>query len=162
MSTMLSKLAISGPVWLTSSGAYTAIRTLIHLSPSIRSSPPRPSIRSLPLPPRMMLPVAKPVVGKPASARNCSSPRINATLVSALPVAPPWLRMVTASTSSPLSTSPNLEPDNPSTSAKRSRIEAGEAPTGLNTPAFWFGALPWGCASAARLRSTVTPTWSFL
>ncbi|MNG94167.1 hypothetical protein D3C79_531680 [compost metagenome] len=144
MSAMLSKLAISGPVWLTSPGAYTAMRTLSHLSPSMRSSPPRPSIRSLPLPPSMMLPVAKPVVGNPASARNCCRPRINATLVSALPVAPPWLRMVTASTLSPLSTSAKFEPDTPSTSAKRSRMEAGEAPTGLKIPVFWFGALPWG------------------
>ncbi|MNO86758.1 hypothetical protein D3C76_781670 [compost metagenome] len=162
MSSMLLKLAISAPVWFTSPGAYTAIRTFSHLSPSIRSSPPRPSIRSLPLPPRMMLPVANPVVGKPASARNCSRPRISCTLVKALPVVPPWLRMVSASTSSPLSTSPNSEPDKPSTSAKRSRIDAGEAPTGLKTPAFWFGALPWGCARAARVRSAVTPNWSFL
>ncbi|MNL29511.1 hypothetical protein D3C87_1511950 [compost metagenome] len=109
-----------------------------------------------------MLPVAKPVVGNPASARNCSSPRINATLVSALPVVPPWLMMVSALTLSPLSTSPKLEPDKPSTSAKRSRIEAGEAPTGLNTPVFWFGALPCGCASAAMVRSAVTPVLSFL
>ncbi|MNN28738.1 hypothetical protein D3C81_1423170 [compost metagenome] len=109
-----------------------------------------------------MLPVAKPVVGNPASARNWSSPRINATLVSALPVVPPWLMMVSASTLSPLSTSPKLEPDKPSTSAKRSRIEAGEAPTGLNTPVFWFGALPCGCASAAMVRSAVTPVLSFL
>ncbi|MNI93855.1 hypothetical protein D3C73_1518680 [compost metagenome] len=70
--------------------------------------------------------------------------------------------MVSASTSSPLSTSPKLEPDKPSTSANRSRIEAGEAPTGVNTPLFWFGVLPWGCASAARLRSAVTPILSFL
>lgn len=81
---------------------------------------------------------------QPGIGQNCCKPRINATLVKALPVAPPWLTMVTASTLSPLSTSAKFEPDTPSTSAKRSRMEAGEAPTGLNTPAFWFGALPWG------------------
>ncbi|MNP22640.1 hypothetical protein D3C76_1153210 [compost metagenome] len=106
--------------------------------------------------------MAKPVTGRPASARNWSRPRINATLVSALPVVPPWLMMVSALTSSPLSTSPKLEPDKPSTSAKRSRIEAGEAPTGLNMPAFWLGVLPCGCASAAMVRSAVTPILSFL
>ena len=49
------------------------------------------------------------------------------TLVSTPPVAPPWLRIVTASTSSPRRMSAKVEPDRPSTSAKRSRIDAGEA-----------------------------------
>ncbi|MNZ43837.1 hypothetical protein D3C78_614490 [compost metagenome] len=77
---MLSKLAISGPV--PSRLARTLMRTFSHLSPSIRSSPPRPSSRSPPSPPRMMLPLSKNCTPSP---RNSRRPSIRSMLVSALP-----------------------------------------------------------------------------
>ncbi|MCY1218716.1 hypothetical protein D9M72_306650 [compost metagenome] len=120
ISDMVLKLAISGP--LPSTFWRTLIRTFSHLSPSIRSSPPRPSRISLPLPPRRMLPPSKKVTPAP---RNSCSPEISAMLVSTLPLAPAVGR-VAALESSPRSTSAIAEPDNPSTKSKRVSTEAPE------------------------------------
>ncbi|MNF82979.1 hypothetical protein D3C84_652910 [compost metagenome] len=120
ISPMVSKLAISGPV--PSTFWRTLMRTFSHLSPSIRSSPPRPSSMSLPLPPRMMLPPSKKVTPAP---RNSCSPAIRPILVSTLPFAPAVGRVV-ASASSPRSTSAISEPDSPSTKSKRVSTEAPE------------------------------------
>ena len=76
---------------------------------------------------------------EPASSSSASRPSIRARLVSAPPVAPPWLRIVAASTLSPRRMSVNAEPDRPSTSAKRSRIELGDA---ANGSAMWSAISP--------------------
>ncbi|MCY1350926.1 hypothetical protein D9M69_371720 [compost metagenome] len=159
--TMLSALPISLPA-----ASRMLMRTLSQRSPSIRSLPPRPSIRSLPLPPRMMLPPSNtssavpvmPSVPAAAVPTNARRPATRSKLVSALPVAPPWLTMVVGSTSSPRRISAKSEPDRPSTSAKRSKIEAGDCATGraMCCPT---SPIP---RKAARDRSEVTPNRSFL
>ncbi|MCY1372673.1 hypothetical protein D9M69_598980 [compost metagenome] len=105
-SRMLLTLRISAPV--PSSLARTLMRTFNHRSPSMRSSPPRPSMTSLPLPPSMMLPAANsssavPVMpSAPAAAVPTKSrrPAMRSKLVSTLPWAPE-LGIESASASSP-------------------------------------------------------------
>src|SRR2546427_5096370 len=63
---MLSKLAISGPV--PSRFWRTLMRALSHLSPSSKSSPPRPSRMSLPSPPRTMLAAVELIVSRAQNA----------------------------------------------------------------------------------------------
>ncbi|MNR34855.1 hypothetical protein D3C85_1526600 [compost metagenome] len=65
-STRLSTVVITG---CPGCGTWpvTAMRTLRKRSPSSRSSPPRPSMMSLPPPPRRMLPEAKEVTTGTAS-----------------------------------------------------------------------------------------------
>ncbi|MCY1444463.1 hypothetical protein D9M71_609360 [compost metagenome] len=117
---MLSNVAISAPV--PSAFARTLMRTFSHLSPSMMSSPPRPSMRSLPLPPRMMLPPSKNVA--PAASKS-DRPLIRLMLVSTLPVAPAVGSDV-ASVLSPRRKSPWDEPDRPSMMSKRTSAEAPE------------------------------------
>ena len=102
-----------------------AIRTLSQASPSIRSSPPRPSMRSLPAPPRMMLPAPNEVTGPtradhradPAARRSgrCSRARCRKRR---------RRQSRSRSLSSPRRKSACAEPDRPSTEVKRARIDA--------------------------------------
>ncbi|MNL06874.1 hypothetical protein D3C87_1275260 [compost metagenome] len=130
----LSKVAISGPV--PSMFCRTLMRTLSHLSPSIRSSPPRPWMMSLPAPPRRMLPPsnlssavpAMPSAPLPALPTRSRRPLIRSKLVSTLPLAPATASK-SAVESSPLRKSAWADPDSPSTRSSRARIDALEPGT---------------------------------
>ena len=92
----------------------TLKRTLSQASPSIKSSPPLPSIISLPPPPKMMLPEEKDVT--PSPNRLCK-PLIKAIWAGLFKA---WFKP-TLVRLSPLKISSRLPPDKPSTKSNRSR-----------------------------------------
>ncbi|MCY1542017.1 hypothetical protein D9M68_777380 [compost metagenome] len=132
--------------------ARTLMRTLSQASPSIRSSPPRPSIMSLPSPPRMMLPAPNEVTSPSApnsgsrSLRNCCRPSIRKILVSTLPYAP-CVAIAAALASSPRRMSLRCDPDSPSTASKRASTDAPDAGIGASS-------------KARRVKSTLAPNGS--
>ncbi len=129
-STARLTVMISAPV--PSMLARTLMRTLSQLSPSIRSSPPRPSSQSPPPPPSRMLPAPNWVWPAPSieSIKACM-PMITDRSRIWLPCAPA-AAISAASALSPRMMSPKREPDMPSICAKRFITAAPDTGTGAS------------------------------
>ena len=118
-----------------SSLARILMRVLSHRSPSMMSLPPRPSMTSLPSPPRIMLPSPHCMTAVSNKLKVLSVPRRPSIRSKFLRIlSPPFRRNANSSAvaSSPRRMSPKADPVSPSTVPKRSRTVWFDAGSGVS------------------------------